>query len=85
MTTTTNTCGWLVEKVYNGPDYTEADMADPEWEPWHPDFPSDCYRIVPCGDVVDPDATGPFCTFHREPIEMSDLEFEDQVQHRSWS
>ena len=70
------TCGWLVQIPFDG-------GGDPDW---YPDFPEDCYRIVPCGEPIDPEAKGPFCTFHREPMEMSDIEFEYHIDSgRSWS
>lgn len=73
----TEGCQWLVQWRYDG-------GGDPDW---HPDFPEDCYRILPCGEPVDPGSHGPFCTFHREPMEMDLAEFERQVDNneRTWS
>lgn len=70
------TCGWLIEVAYSGPEFTAEDMADPDWEPWYPDFPGDTTRIIECGGPVDMDSRHALCDFHQGAMDMDGLEFE---------
>lgn len=86
MTNPTNTCGWLVQKVRPEPTYTPEMLADPEFEPWYPDFPEDCYVVVECGEAVEDGARLGLCPFHLGAMDMDGLEFEREVESgRSWS
>ncbi len=68
-------CQWLVERKFVS--------DDPDW---YPDFPSDLYRIEPCGEPsVDPEAHD-MCPFHLEAVTMDLKEFEDRVDNgETWS
>lgn len=75
-TTTPEGCPWIMmQKVpwANDPD-------------WYPDFPSDLYHEVPCGEPIDPASRNGMCEWHREAMEISDLDFEARVDAgHSWS
>lgn len=79
MTTEPLTCGWLVQVASGNPE---------------PDFPEDCYRIIPCGEAVPVDESGEptgrhaLCEDHQAAMDLSDDEYgwiSEQQDGMAWS